>query len=255
MHNVDTDTIENSETEQTQAPQLLEIELRVLGVLMEKQLTTPDAYPLTLNSIISACNQKSSREPISNHQQGEIARTLQALEDRNFIRRERGSRSDKYEQQLMNRLSLGKKQQAVLCIMMLRGPQTLSELNTRSQRMCEFLDKEDLELCVDRLSEREIPYTIRLGQQPGQRGERIAHLFSGVPTVYPRAPDNSANSISTTPAVSNTEQAETVELLEMEVASLSERLTALSTENATLKQQVEKLYELTGHSVKPTHSF
>lgn len=246
MDDVDTDTVENSDTEQTQAPQLLEIELRVLGVLMEKQLTTPDAYPLTLNSIITACNQKSSREPISNYQQGEIARAIQALEDRNFIRKERGSRSDKYNQHFMNQLGLGKKQQAMLCIMMLRGPQTLSELNTRTQRMCEFVDKEDLELCVDRLSERETPYTIRLGQQPGQRGERIGHLFSGTPTVYPSA---AANTVSAAPVALTTEQTETVELLEMEVASLSEKVTALSTENVTLKRQLEKLYELTGHSM------
>lgn len=252
MHDADTNTvdntdpIENSDEESTKAPQLLEIELRVLGVLMEKQLTTPDAYPLTLNSIITGCNQKSSREPISNYQQGEIARALQSLEDRDFMRRERGSRSDKYDQQFMNRLGLGKKQQALLCVMMLRGPQSLSELGTRTQRMCEFADKEDLELCVDRLSEREIPYTIRLGQQPGQRGERIGHLFSGLPTVYPRTEQNA---VATTPVAHTAEQDETVELLELEVAGLTEKVAALGAENAVLKQQVTELYKLTGHAI------
>jgi len=248
MEDPDTEIVENKITDQTRAPQLLEIELRVLGVLMEKQLTTPDAYPLTLNSIITACNQKSSREPISNYQQGEIARTLQALEDRDFIRKERGSRSDKYDQQFMNALSLGKKQQAVLCVMMLRGPQSLSELNTRTQRMCEFVDKEDLELCVDRLSERETPYTIRLGQQPGQRGERIGHLFSGTPTVRPRAPQSA---VSSAPDSVNVERQQNMELIEMDVADLTEKVKTLSAENTMLKQQVMKLYELTGHSVQP----
>lgn len=244
MEDVQTQSVENNTTEQSAAPQLTEIELRVLGVLMEKQLTTPDAYPLTLNSIITGCNQKSSREPISNYQQGEVARALQALEDRNFIRKQRGSRSDKYDQQFMNQLNLGKKQQAVLCVMMLRGPQTLSELNTRTQRMCEFVDKEDLALCVDRLSERETPYTVRLGQQPGQRGERIGHLFSGMPTIYPRATHQADNPA---PTAMRAEQTESVELLEMEVASLTEKVDSLTSQNATLKQQLETLYQLTGH--------
>lgn len=249
MQDEDITSNETEDSAAAKAPQLLEIELRVLGALMEKQLTTPDGYPLTLNSIMTACNQKSSREPISNYQQGEIARTLQELEDRNYIRKERGSRSDKFGQNFINQLGLGKKQQALLCVMMLRGPQTLSELSTRTQRMCEFVDKEDLELCVDRLSERETPFTIRLGQQPGQRGERIGHLFAGVPTVYPSAPNsatdrtNSASSSSTANS-----QNETVELLEMEVATLTEKVRELSTETTHLKLQLEALYQLTGHA-------
>lgn len=243
---------ENQDAVVAKAPQLLEIELRVLGALMEKQLTTPDGYPLTLNSIITACNQKSSREPISNYQQGEIARALQELEDRNYIRKERGSRSDKFSQNFINQLELGKKQQALLCVMMLRGPQTLSELNTRTQRMCEFIDKEDLELCVDRLSERETPYAIRLGQQPGQRGERIGHLFAGVPTVYPSAVATTSSTVaSTAPAGRTAEKDETIELLEMEIASLTEQVSALKTETSTLKNQLETLYKLTGQSIEP----
>ena len=246
MHDEATPTPKSGTAEATKAPQLLEIELRVLGSLMEKQLTTPDAYPLTLNSIITACNQKSSREPISNYQQGEVARALQELEDRNYIRKQRGSRSDKFEQQFINQLGLGKKQQAVLCVMMLRGPQTLSELNTRTQRMCEFVDKEDLELCVDRLCERELPLTLKLGQQPGQRGERIGHLFAGMPTVYPRATDESTTAESDR---RTSEQNDTIELLEMEVSTLTEKVSALHAETATLKQQIETLYKLTGQSI------
>lgn len=260
MQDEDTPSNENEDAAAAKAPQLQEIELRVLGALMEKQLTTPDGYPLTLNSIITACNQKSSREPISNYQQGEIARTLQQLEDKNFVRKERGSRSDKYSQQFVNQLGLGKKQQALLCVMMLRGPQTLSELNTRTQRMCEFVDKEDMELCVDRLSEREIPYTIRLGQQPGQRGERISHLFAGVPTHIPRAEQDSSSvatptaSPATQSADKTNEQNETLELLEMEVATLTEQVSTLTTETATLKLQVETLYKLTGQSIEKAES-
>jgi len=255
MQEVDTATSENSDSdksdsENTKPPQLLEIELRVLGALMEKQLTTPDAYPLTLNSLIAACNQKSSREPVSNYHQGEIARALQELQDRNFVRCERGSRSDKYDQQFSNQLGLGKKQQALLCVMMLRGPQTVSELNTRTKRMCDFVDKEDLELCIERLSEREVPFALRLGQQPGQRGERIAHLFAGKPivattTAAPRSADVHA---TPEPHASAPQHNETLESLKSEMASLNQKVNALSSENSDLKQQIETLYELTGHS-------
>ena len=245
----------------TKAPQLLQIELRVLGALMEKQLTTPDAYPLTLNSLINACNQKSSREPVTSYHQGEIARTLTELESRGYVRKESGSRADKYEQRFINQLGLGRKQQALLCIMMLRGPQTLSELNTRTQRMCEFVDKEDLELSVERLCERSTPYAIRLGQQAGQRGERISHLFSGTPAVTPMP--RSESSMGTSPGTAtegpglnipnqqaeNSGQHETIELLEMEVTSLNRKVESLQSETTLLREQLETLYKLTGQSV------
>lgn len=273
MHNVDgnenIDSTEIStqhsegESESISAPQLLQIELRVLGSLMEKQLTTPDAYPLTLNSIITACNQKSSREPVSNYQQGELARTLQELADRGFVRKEHGSRSDKYEQRFVSQLGLGKKQQALLCVMMLRGPQTLSELHTRTQRMCEFVDKEDLELSVDRLCERGTPYAIRMGQQPGQRGERIGHLFSGTPATHPDTtvsatshtasasrPDNASDfAVAQSNKDANSQQNETIELLEMEVAELNQTVSSLQGETVLLRQQLETLYKLTGQTM------
>lgn len=246
----DTDGQDQQEEESApQAPQLTAIELRVLGALMEKQLNTPDQYPLTVNSIITACNQKSSREPISNYQQGEIVRALQGLEDKKYVRREFGSRSDKYSQHFMHQLELGKKHQALLCVMMLRGPQTLSELGTRTQRMNQFNDKDELSHCIDRLCEREIPYAIRLGHQPGQRGERFGHLFCGVPAMgdFPDTAGSSRASSSSSKA-----DQETVALLELEVAELSDNVKTLQAENAALKQQMDRLYELTGHSLS-TH--
>lgn len=222
-------------------PQLLAIELRVLGVLMEKQLTTPDQYPLTLNSIITACNQKSSRDPVTNYNQGEVLRCLRELEDKHFVRKEYGSRTDKYTQQFMSRLELGKKQQAVLCIMMLRGPQTLSELSTRTQRMELFSDKEELNHCVDRLCERELPLAMHLGT-PGQRGERIAHLFSGKPVFTASAPSSSAS-------VYSEEDTNALSVLELDIVSLKETVQKLEQENRTLKHQLETLYRLTDHDL------
>lgn len=237
------------------APQLLSTELRVLGVLMEKQLTTPDQYPLTLNSVITACNQKSSREPITNLTQGEVARALQELDTKHFVRKERSSRAEKFTQQFMNHLQLGRKQQALLCVMMLRGPQSLSELNTRTQRMCDFTDKEDLEHTVDRLCTREIPYVVRLTQQPGQRGERFAHLFNSDATrggtrasisgSETRIQEQAAPTESMSDAThTNTDQAK----IEQQVVRLNKQVETLEAQTSELKQQINKLYDLTGHS-------
>lgn len=229
-----------------QPPQLTAIELRVLGVLMEKQLTTPDQYPLTVNSIITGCNQKSSREPITNYQQGELVRTLQGLEDKRFVRREFGSRADKYSQLFIQHLDLGKKHQALLCLMMLRGPQTLSELNTRTQRMELFSDKDELTHCLERLCERELPYAIRLGHQPGQRGERFGHLFNGVPELgqftSSASPGNKSSRMSE-------DDQDMLSLLESEVNELGRCVQELKSENLVLRQQLESLYLLTGHAL------
>lgn len=222
-------------------PQLLAIELRVLGALMEKQLTTPDQYPLTINSIITACNQKSSREPVSNYHQGEVRRTLNELEERNFVRKEFGSRAEKYSQLFMSQLDLGKKQQALLCVMMLRGPQTLSELNTRTQRMEQFCDKDELTHCLERLCERDIALVARLGQQPGQRFDRFGHLFSGSPDISkPQAKDSAVDSTDS-PAPTSTDSTE--------FEALSNAVSLLQQENRELKQKIEDLYRLTGHSL------
>lgn len=223
-------------------PQLLAIELRVLGVLMEKQLTTPDQYPLTLNSIITGCNQKSSREPVTNYHQGDVLRALNELEEKKFVRKEYGSRSDKYSQHFMAQLELGKKQQAVLCIMMLRGPQTYSELFSRTQRMEQFSDKDELNHCVDRLCERELPFAMRLGT-PGQRGERIAHLFSGIPEFTAREP------VTTRSTARSREEADALSIMELDIVSLKDSICMLEHENKMLKQQIETLYRLTEHQL------
>lgn len=230
-------------------PQLSAIELRVLGALMEKQLTTPDQYPLTVNSILSACNQKSSRDPITNYQQGEIVRTLQGLEDKRFVRKEYGSRADKYSQLFMQQLELGKKHQAVLCLMMLRGPQTLSELVTRTQRMNLFSDRDDLAHCVERLCDREVPYAIRLGNQPGQRGERFGHLFSGTPDVDL---SQAGTSVRSSPSPDGRHDQDALAMLESEVDELSKAVQELQNENTLLRLQLESLYLLTGHSPPST---
>lgn len=230
------------------APQLTAIELRVLGALMEKQLTTPEQYPLTVNSLVSACNQKSSRDPVTNYQQGEIVRTLHMLENRMLIRREPGSRAEKYSQQFMSYIELGKKPQSVLCVLMLRGPQTESELYTRTQRMECFSDRDELIHCIQRLCDRQIPYVVRLGHLPGQREERLGHLFSGMPELT-KEPGRGA---STSQVSAAQQKEEALALMELDIAELNDEVKNMKLVNEKLSAQLEKLYELTGNSDKLT---
>jgi len=157
----------------------------------------------------------------------------------------------------MHHLELGRKQQALLCVMMLRGPQTISELNTRTQRMCKFIDKDELEHCIDRLCNRDVPYAIRLGQRPGQRGERIGHLFSGTPIAHNASlgqnsetqgvlyePSQSVSTNSTGAGAAD----DTVAVLKSEVATLTKNLNDMKAETTELKQKIAMLYKLTGHA-------
>lgn len=242
---VDTDG-SGEQGSKSKPPQLLEIELRVLGVLMEKELSTPDAYPLTMNSLINGCNQKSNREPVSNYHQGQIGRALMELEGRYFVRREQGTRADRYEQKFISRLGLGKKQQAILCVLMLRGPQTLSELKNRTQRMVDFPNRDDLENCIDKLCTSETPCVIRMGQQPGQREERIGHLFAGIPAVTPTPSSNVIK--GSKPSASAVESTELNASHVLEIDQLNARILDMEGEIAELKERLDALSSLTGHS-------
>lgn len=158
-------------------------EARVLGALMEKQLTTPEAYPLTLNSLILACNQKTNREPVSNFSPGQTQQTINDLRDRKLVEVEYGSRADRYEQQLSKKLFLDRKGQALLTILLLRGPQTVSELFSRTQRMADFDSAEAVEEVLETMCQKTRPIIRRIPKQPGQREDRYVHLLSGEPDL------------------------------------------------------------------------
>jgi len=204
---------------------LTSFEARVLGALMEKQLATPDAYPLTVNSLMAACNQKSNREPVSNYQQGELVRTLRELESKSLVRYEMGARSERYEQRFTNEFSLSKKQQALITIMFLRGPQTASELYTRSQRMYEYSDREDMQVSLERLTMGDEPLVILIPKGAGQREDRYGHLLCGKPEM---------------PVARQIDKSDTNADKD------------LRTEIALLREELDRLYELTGHSKKST---
>lgn len=214
------------------APMLTDIEARVLAALMEKQLTTPDAYPLTVKSLLSACNQKSNREPVTDYEQGETIRTLRQLESRRLVRYEMGARSERYEQRMTHELSISKKQQALLTVMMLRGPQTINELHTRTQRMFEFQDREDLNVSLQRMTQGDQPLAVLIPRGAGQREDRYGHLLCGTPEMPVAADAASASGKRGHSA---------------EVASLQEQV-------AQLRHELDRLYELTGHSKAGTET-
>lgn len=150
-------------------------EARILGCLIEKQSTTPETYPLTLNAVVLACNQKTSREPLLNLTPGEVGQGLRSLEGRGLCRLVMGSRADRWEQRCDKQLELLKAQAILLGLLLLRGPQTLNELLTRSQRMYTFDDVPELEHQLQRLASRGL--ACQLPRQPGQREERYMHLL------------------------------------------------------------------------------
>lgn len=164
-------------------PMLSAIEARALGSLMEKQLTTPDAYPLTLNSLVTACNQKTSREPISNYSKGEIEHCINQLRERKLIEVEYGSRADRYDQRLTRKLFLEKPAQALLTIMVLRGPQTVNELLTRTDRMVNFVNADAVEELLVTLCQKTSPIITKIPRQAGQREDRYMHLLCGDPDL------------------------------------------------------------------------
>lgn len=225
----------NSSGEETKAEyHLSSIEARILGALMEKQLSTPDAYPLTVNSLLSACNQKSNRDPVSNYQKGEAVRTLRELESRALVRYEMGARSERYEQRFTHKFSLSKKQQALIAMMMLRGPQTSNELYTRTQRLHEYTDREDMQVSLERLTQGELPFVVLIPKGPGQREDRYGHVLCGTPQM-PEAPAQRAARSTNSAPVTELDNAKLVE------AKLVEEV-------ALLRRELDALYALTGHN-------
>ncbi len=167
-------------------PPLAAIEARILGSLIEKQATTPDAYPLTLNAVVTACNQKTSREPVSDYEAGEVGHALRELEGRGLVAGSLAARASRYAHRFDAGYHVTARQRAVLGLLLLRGPQTLNELLQRSERLAEFADAEELREVVERLATREPALVACIGRAAGQREDRWMHLLCGpVQTVAP----------------------------------------------------------------------
>jgi len=199
---------------------LTPIQVRVLGCLMEKKETTPDQYPLTLNALRNACNQKSSRYPVVNYSEGEVGHTLRELEALDLVREEWGARVPKYQHLANKALNLYSQGIALICVLMLRGPQTLGELKTHSHRLFDFDDIDDVQFAVQHLLEREPPLVTALPRQAGQKEGRYAHLLCGEADIpEPSGPVAPASSTSGLEA--------RVTELETQVEDLQNRLKAI----------------------------
>ncbi len=201
------------------------IEARILGCLIEKEATTPEQYPLTLNAIHLACNQKTNREPLMELSLGEVGHCMRQLDPRNLVRSQHGARAERYEHRVNTVFSLTKQQQAIICVLMLRGPQTLSELMTRTERLASFSDMDDIKHTLERLSQRDNPLIERIPRASGQREDRYVHLLGG-PVDHSQLP--AAKTSTASPSSSSN-------ALEERIAQLEERLAAIEQELQALK--------------------
>lgn len=207
--------------------QLNGTEARVIGCLLEKQVTTPEQYPLSVNAVTMACNQKTNREPVMNLSEHEVQDVLDALVKRHYLRTVSGfgNRVTKYEQRFCNSefgdLKLSSAEVTVITTLLLRGAQTPGELRTRASRMHEFSDMQEVEQTLEGLAAREDgPYVVRLAREPGKRESRYMHLFSG-------DVDSSVKSSATDITAVDDDLVARVAALEDEVAGLKQRLDAL----------------------------
>jgi len=157
------------------------MEARVLGALLEKEITTPDYYPLSLNSLVNACNQKSNREPVMNMEEDSVRDALRTLHDNSLARSVSAadSRVTKYEHRLQEAFNFDRREAALFCELLLRGPQTPGELRTRAERMHPFDDLSEAQSALQRLMNREPPLVKVLARQPGTKESRYMHLLSG----------------------------------------------------------------------------
>ena len=167
---------------------LTDVEARVLGALVEKDITTPDYYPLSLNALVNACNQKNNRDPVMNLDEHQVREALSGLEEMGLAgpASSADSRVTKYEHHLQDVFNFSRGETAVICVLLLRGPQTLGELRGRTERLHRFEDLEAVQAALQHLMRREPPLAAMLPRQPGTKESRYAHLLSGeIPVAAP----------------------------------------------------------------------
>lgn len=207
------------------------IEARILGALIEKQLTTPEYYPLTMNTLVAACNQKTNREPVVFFTEEIVEKSLEALRDRNlaYVFYGSTSRVPKYKHVLPQFYEIDEPETALICVLLLRGAQTLGELRERTGRLYEFSGLGEVSDTLDNLIKRDEPLIVKLDRQPGQKEVRYAHLLSGEaaqPTPKIAAPINPADDDCLTQ-------------MEQEIERLREELTAFRQTFEEFKKQFD----------------
>ena len=215
---------------------LNDVEVRVLGCLIEKELTTPEYYPLTLNSLTNACNQKSNRDPLMALTEENIVRALDSLRFKQLVVLSADSgRVPKYRHILAEKMGLMPAEQAILCELLVRGPQTVGELRTRGERMHPFGDVTAVDEVLQELMVRETPLITLLPRQPGRKEGRYAQLFSGIPEMSEESPENRPEPARQRVLAEN----ERITKLEEEVTALRGEVTILQQMMAEFKAQFD----------------
>jgi uncharacterized protein YceH (UPF0502 family) len=217
---------------------LTEIETRVLGSLIEKDITTPDYYPLSLNALVNACNQKNNRDPVMNLDEETVRQALGTLQEKRVAGPASGadSRVTKFEHRLQEVFNFDRREIAVVCVLLLRGPQTPGELRSRTDRMYHFEALDDVVSTLDRLAQREPPLARVLPRQPGTKESRYMHLFSGEPAMT----DGTDAARAPSPAnPGSSPAADRLTMLEEEVARLRQELSEVQQQLAAFRKQFE----------------
>lgn len=216
---------------------LNEIEARVLGSLIEKEITTPEYYPMTLNALTNACNQKSNRDPVMNLSEKDVLSAIDTLKDKKLSWQfsSVGGRVPKYEHNLRSLFTFSKEETAVLCILLLRGPQTIGEIRTRTDRLFSFSSLEETEKTIRALIERDGgPFIIELPRQSGHKESRFMHLFCGMPDL------SSINEQSIQAGfLPSTSKSDRLLILEEEVKELRSEIADLREQFYDFKKQLE----------------
>ena len=209
-------------------------EARVLGSLIEKDITTPDYYPLSLNALVNACNQKNNREPVTNLDEETVRLALRNLSDKRLAGAAGGadSRVTKYEHRLQEVLNLTRPETAILCVLLLRGPQTPGELRGRTERMYRFEHLDDVGSALQQMIRREPPLVKALGRRPGTKEIRYAHLLSGDVEAW----EPTAEVAVVGPSSADSER----------IGQFEEQIQALQRDVAELKEQMAELKRILG---------
>ncbi len=217
-------------------PQLTPIEVRVLGCLIEKQITTPEYYPLTLNALTLACNQKNNRHPVTGFSESEVDQAVDTLREKNLVYVFHGSTSrvPKYKHVVPEILHLSPAEVAVMCVLMLSGAQTVGEIRTRGSRLYEFSGLEEVEQTLHSLSAKDEPLVTKLPRQAGQKEARFAHLLSGEVNIEQLAEEQPARK----PTV-RTNDSDRVAKLEEQVQLLTAQVESLTRQFEEFKKQFE----------------
>lgn len=222
---------------------LSETECRVLGSLIEKEITTPEYYPLSLNALINACNQKSNREPVMELDESAVRKSLHSLDGQSLVRYVSGadSRVTKYEHRLQEAFNFHRHEIAILCVLLLRGPQTPGELRSRTERMYHFEDLSTVQSSLHHLMNREPPLVMVLPRQPGTKEARYVHLLSGDAEVI--AAKFSAGTETNHEIQDASVNGDRLGQLEGELAALRNDIASVRNDNAELRRVVGELQQ------------